>query len=224
MSTNATLQPELELARARGARLVAGVDEVGRGALAGPVTVGVAVIDLDALSTQTLDDGVWPVLDGVRDSKLLSPTARNRWHPMICEHTTQWSVQHQSPEQIDAEGITASLGAAGRAGLQAVEHALGRDLDLVILDGVHDWLTAGASPRVHTMAKADEKSLTVACASVLAKVERDSLMTELAAAHPAYAWDSNKGYGSAVHREAIRTGGATLHHRRSWNLGLDPLF
>ena len=223
MSTNATLQPELELARAHGVRLIAGVDEVGRGALAGPVTVGVAVIDLDALSGQALDDGVWPVLDGVRDSKLLSPTARTRWHPAICEHTTQWSVQHRSPEQIDAEGITASLGAAGRAGLQAVEAAMGRELDLVILDGVHDWLTAGASPRVHTMAKADEKCLTVACASVLAKVERDSLMTDLAAEHPDYAWDSNKGYGSAVHREAIRAGGATLHHRRSWNLGLDAL-
>src|SRR5699024_12500352 len=122
-----------------------------------------------------------------------------RGRPLRCAHPAGGSVRPRPPEQIDAEGVPASLGAAGRAGLQAVEHALGRDLDLVILDGVHDWLTAGASPRVHTMAKADEKSLTVACASVLAKVERDSLMTELAAAHPAYAWDSNKGYGPAAH-------------------------
>lgn len=219
----ATLLPELELARSRGARLIAGVDEVGRGALAGPVTVGVVVIDLDRVAAETLTGGVWPALDGVRDSKLLTPKARARWQPTICDHASGWSVQHRSPEQIDAEGITASLGEAGRAGLRAVEADLGRELDLVILDGIHDWLTGGRSSRVCTMAKADLKSLTVACASVLAKVERDALMVELAAQHPDYGWDSNKGYGSHSHRDAIRLSGATRYHRRSWNLGLDAL-
>lgn len=223
MTSSATLLPELELSSSRGARLIAGVDEVGRGALAGPVTVGVVVIDLDAIGADTLDGPVWPALDGVRDSKLLSAAARTRWEPTICDHASAWSVQHRSPEHIDAEGLTAALGRAGRAGLQEVEAALGRELDLVILDGVHDWLTQGSSERVCTMPKADMKSLSVACASVLAKVARDSLMTQLATEHPAYRWESNKGYGSAVHREAIRVSGATRHHRRSWNLGLQPL-
>ena len=223
MRTSATLLPELELARRHGARLIAGVDEVGRGALAGPVTVAVVVIDLDAIGAEQLDGGVWPALDGVRDSKLRSTGSRVRWHPTICSQATAWSVQHRSPEQIDAQGITAALGQAGRAGLQAVEASMDRQLDLVILDGVHDWLSEGSSSRVTTMAKADMTSLSVACASVLAKVERDALMVELSADYPDYCWESNKGYGSVVHRDAIRASGATKYHRRSWNLGLDRL-
>lgn len=225
-ATHATLLPELALAAETGARLIAGVDEVGRGALAGPVTVGVAVIDLGALADQILPDtGVWPVLEGVRDSKLLSAAARHRWRPLVEQHMTAYSVQHSTPAEIDDAGITAALGAAGRAGLKAVQEQLradsGAEIDLVLLDGVHDWLHAGVP--VRTMAKADTLALSVACASVLAKVERDALMVELAAEHPEFGWDSNKGYGSASHREALRAVGATPHHRQSWNLGMNTL-
>ncbi|NLS10081.1 ribonuclease HII [Nesterenkonia sp. MY13] len=218
-ATPATLLPELALARETGARLIAGVDEVGRGALAGPVSIGVVVVDLDALPEEVKPAGVWTKLDGVRDSKLLTPAARTRWHPQICEHASAFSVQHSGPETIDAEGLTRAMSAAGRAGLTEVERQLGRELDMVILDGIHDWITGGASPRVRTMAKADTRALSVACASVLAKVERDELMTELDSEYPQFGWASNKGYGSAAHREAIRLGGPSVHHRRSWNLG-----
>lgn len=221
MTAPATLRPELHLLRQCGARLIAGVDEVGRGALAGPVTVGVAVIDLSALDESVTASAVWPELDGVKDSKLLSAGARQRWEPVIREHVTAASVQHQSPDQIDARGITAALGEAGRAGLRAVEADMGREVDAVILDGIHDWLTHGTASRVHTMAKADTLSLSVACASVLAKVTRDAHMTMLAEAYPDYGWHKNKGYGAAVHREALRSVGVTPHHRRSWNLGVE---
>ncbi|WP_300343067.1 ribonuclease HII [Nesterenkonia sp.] len=220
MTTSATLLPELKLAAQTGARFIAGVDEVGRGALAGPVTVGVVVMDLQALPASVRSAGCWEALDGVRDSKLLTAAARTQWHPRICEHAAAFSVQHRSAEAIDAAGLTAALSAAGRAGLREVEAQLSRPVDLVLLDGVHDWLTAGGSARVHTLAKADTLSLTVACASVLAKVERDELMRQLATEHPDYAWDSNKGYGSPAHREAIRAHGPTSYHRRSWNLGV----
>lgn len=222
----ATLLPEYELLETRGARLIAGVDEVGRGALAGPVSIGVVVIDLAQLPDEVFAadvGGVWAPLDGVRDSKLLTPAARRKWQPIISRHVAAYSVQHQGPEVIDAHGLTAAMNRAGRAGLDAVEAQLGRAVDAVILDGVHDWLAGGASERVITMPKADMRSLTVACASVLAKVERDGLMTQLGAEQPGYGWESNKGYGSSVHREAIRVQGPSRYHRRTWNLGLNPL-
>jgi ribonuclease HII len=222
-TVNATLLPELQLAAQTGSRYIAGIDEVGRGALAGPVTVGVVVIDLHMLppAVKSSGTGVWQPLDGVRDSKLLSAAARKQWQPSICEHAEAYSVQHSTPQTIDAAGLSAALGAAGRAALSAVHEQLSRTVDHVILDGVHDWLHAEVP--VRTMPKADTQALSVACASVLAKVKRDSLMTELAEQHPAFGWDSNKGYGSAAHRAAIRAQGPTEHHRRSWNLGLEPL-
>ncbi|MCH8571301.1 ribonuclease HII [Nesterenkonia sp. AY15] len=222
MPENATLLPELGIAAGRDVRYIAGIDEVGRGALAGPVSIGVVVFDLQApVFAQTpTTSGICTQLDGVRDSKLLSAKARQRWHPHICEHAAAYSVQHRAPREIDALGINGALRAAGLAGLNAVEVKLGRPLDAVILDGSHDWLTHGASPRVQTMVKADIKALTVACASVLAKLERDRLMEELAAEHPGYGWDSNRGYGSQGHRNALLELGATAQHRLSWNLGV----
>lgn len=221
MPRNATLLPEFALA-AQGPRLIAGIDEVGRGALAGPVTIGVTVLDLAAPQLNEIcpETGIFPALDGVRDSKLLTRAARTRWAPVIRETVTAHSVQHSSSEDIDARGITAALREAGLAGLNAVEHQLGRPLDAVILDGSHDWLTRGTSPRVHAMVKADTLSLCTAAASVLAKVERDALMHQLHGEFPDYGWDTNCGYGSRAHQAALRSAGATRHHRMSWNLGV----
>lgn len=220
---NATLLPELALAEQTGSRYIAGVDEVGRGALAGPVTVGIVLIDLHTLPQEVhaSGTGVWQALDGVRDSKLLTAPARKRWKPSICQHAKAFSVQHSTPQTIDAAGLTSAMGAAGRAALASIHEELGHPVDHIILDGIHDWIQADVP--VITMAKADTTSLSVACASVLAKVERDSLMTELAGDHPEFGWDSNKGYGSAAHRAAILSHGATQHHRTSWNLGTDTL-
>lgn len=213
-------KPSLRVERALqrdGYRLLAGMDEVGRGALAGPVSVGVVVIDETCRSAP----------QGVRDSKLLQPHIREAMVPRIRRWALAYAVGHAQPEEIDAIGIIAALRLAGRRALAALDVVP----DLVILDGNHDWLTAPdevgllafASDEVHTppvttMIKADMKCSSVASASVLAKVERDGLMVGHSGEHPAYAWDLNKGYSAPEHLEALRLHGPTELHRRSWRL------
>ena len=210
---------------ANGARLVAGMDEVGRGALAGPVSVGVVVVDA---ATRTAPKGV-------ADSKLLTPAARDALVPQLQRWPIAWAVGHAGPAEIDAHGIVAALRLAGRRALSQVRRVCG-DVDVVILDGSHDWLSrpamdlfdvadevdvAGApdvDPAVRTLVKADLTCASVAAASVLAKVERDMLLTRLARQYPVYAWEQNKGYSAPAHLEALRRHGTTPQHRRSWNL------
>jgi len=193
------------------------MDEVGRGALAGPVSVGVVVIDQACRSAP----------QGVRDSKLLQPHAREVMVPRIRRWAFAHAVGHASPAEIDEIGIIAALRLAGRRALATLNVVP----DLVILDGNHDWLTApdevgllafssgeASTPPVTTMVKADLTCSSVASASVLAKVERDRIMVDLAPQHTAYRWELNKGYAAPEHLEALRTLGPTVLHRRSWRL------
>lgn len=218
--------PSLRVERALqrdGYRVLAGMDEVGRGALAGPVSVGVVVIDESSRSAPS----------GVRDSKLLTPAAREGLVPRIERWSVARAVGHASADEIDEIGIIAALRLAG---MRALAH-LPLTPDLVILDGNHDWLTAPeqaglfafldagpATPPVTTLVKADLRCSSVAAASVLAKVTRDRIMTGYAADHPAYGWAVNKGYAAPEHREALRRLGPSPLHRRSWRLlGEDPV-
>lgn len=208
---------------------IAGMDEVGRGALAGPVAVGAAVVD----------GRVAQAPYEVRDSKLLRPAVREALVPQIREWARGSAVGMASPEEIDAVGIVGALRLAGLRALAALDD--GARPDLILLDGSHDWLSApielldmtpaasasaSASPTwdgpVRTVVKGDMTCASIAAASVLAKVERDALMAVLDAEHPVYGWARNKGYGAAVHRAALKELGATDQHRRSWNLGLPP--
>lgn len=216
-SKKPSLRVERQLQRS-GHRLLAGMDEVGRGALAGPVSVGVVVIDESVRSA--------PV--GVKDSKLLTERARTGLVPRIRRWAVAHSVGHAGPDEIDEVGIMAALRLAGIRALDG----LGLVPDLVILDGNHDWLTAPgdvgllafagesgpATPPVTTMVKADLKCSSVAAASVLAKVERDQLMVQLGAEHPAYGWELNKGYSAPEHMDALGRLGPCELHRRSWRL------
>ncbi len=206
------LRHERALLRA-GASFVVGMDEVCRGALAGPVSVGAVAVDL---TTRTCPRGV-------ADSKLLTPAARTRLLPALGRWGLARAVGHASPQEIDEIGILAALRLAGRRALAA----LGVPVDLVLLDGSHDWLTPPAdlfsvdetwTTAVRTRVKADQRCASVAAASVLAKCERDALMTELAEQHPAYGWAENKGYAAPEHVAALRRLGATELHRRSWRL------
>jgi ribonuclease HII len=210
-----TLRRERELLRS-GARRVAGVDEVGRGAIAGPVTVGVSVVDLQTPTAPT----------GLRDSKLLSAEQRNRLEPRIRSWARSTGVGHASAEEIDRHGIIAALRLAA---LRALAEC--GDVDVAILDGNHDWLTAPQSglfgeppwptvavPRVLTAVKADQRCSSVAAASVAAKVARDRLMVGLDNECPGYGWTGNKGYSTADHSAALRSLGASAFHRRSWRL------
>lgn len=203
---------------ASGSSVVCGVDEVGRGALGGPVSVGMVVVDASVRRSLT----------GVRDSKLLTPAAREALVPRIRHWAVAWSVGHASAAEIDALGI---IGALRRAGLRALA-ALPVQPDAVLLDGKHDWLTPPRQdslfedpvdvpiPPVTMRVKADLTCASVAAASVLAKVERDALMAQLGALHPPYGWSGNKGYASPDHLAALRHHGPCEQHRRTWRLPL----
>lgn len=221
-----SLRVERSLLR-EGHAVVAAVDEVGRGALAGPVSVGVVLVDA-ALGTGP---------QGVRDSKLLSPAARAALVPRIRRWAPAHAVGHADSCEVDDVGILGALRRAANRALASLAAAGWPAPDLVLLDGSHDWFTppetvgllglleevdggyAGpALPPVRTLVKADMRCSSVAAASVLAKVERDTRMVALAAEHPAYGWELNKGYSAPEHAEALRRLGPTPYHRRSWRL------
>jgi ribonuclease HII len=213
-SSKPNLRVERSLQR-DGYRLIAGMDEVGRGALAGPVSVGVVVIDEH---TRT-------VPQGVKDSKLLSPMARERMVPAVRRWATDFAVGHASAAEIDAVGIMIALRLAGTRALERLRVIP----DLVVLDGNHDWLTdpkrdgllalvadGPRTPPVTTLIKADMKCSSVAAASVLAKVERDGMLVEFHEDFPQYNWAGNKGYSAPDHLAALDEHGPCELHRRSW--------
>lgn len=219
MTSRTTLRVERQLRR-DGAGVVCGVDEVGRGALGGPVTVGMVAVDVTVARSLT----------GVRDSKLLTPRARQDLVPRIRRWALACAVGHATAAEVDEVGI---IGALRRAGLRAWVQ-LPVTPDAILLDGSHDWLTPPAQgsllddhadeappvtlPAVTTRVKADLTCTTVAAASVLAKVERDAIMSDLAVAHPEYGWEHNKGYASPDHLAALGSRGPCVEHRRSWRL------
>jgi ribonuclease HII len=211
-----TLRVERSLLR-EGHRWLASVDEVGRGALAGPASVGVVMVDAAVRAA--------PV--GVRDSKLLTPAARKALVPRIRRWAPSSAVGHAGPDEVDQVGILGALRLAARRALAQLPVAP----DLVLLDGSHDWLTdptaqgllalaedVGPSWPVRTLVKADLTCSSVAAASVLAKVERDAIMTALHRREPRYGWADNKGYASAGHVDALASHGPCAQHRRSWRL------
>ncbi len=200
-----------------GHKVLAGMDEVGRGALAGPVSVGVVVIDETCRSAPT----------GVKDSKLLSPLVREQLVPRIRRWACAHAVGHASPQEIDDLGIIGALRLAGTRALGQL-HVIPQ---LVILDGNHDWLTdpvrtgllalaepGQMTPPVRTIIKGDMTCSSVAAASVLAKVERDAIMRRLDREVARYQWAANKGYSAPEHFAALDEHGPCDHHRRSWNL------
>ena len=202
--------PTLDVERqlfAAGARIIVGIDEVGRGAIAGPVTIGAVAID--AYRT------TFP--DGLADSKLLTPKRREAMDPQVREWALAHATGSATAAEIDRIGIVSALGLATSRALSS----LGIAPDVLIIDGNTPFLVEEpAGPRIMMRIKADQDCASVAAASVIAKVERDALMTRLHAEHPEYGWDGNKGYGAAVHTGAIRTHGVTRYHRTSWNLGV----
>jgi len=214
------VDPTLDLERSlikQGATLVIGCDEVGRGAIAGPVAVGVA-----AATSAVLAEGLIPA--GLRDSKLLSEKRRE----VIAPAAAGWlphAVGTASSDEVVALGIVAALGLAGYRALGHL-HRAGVSLigGVVLLDGNHDWLTralpAGSGVQVVTRVKADRDCAVVAAASVIAKVDRDGRMRDAHDRAPEYGWDRNKGYGSAGHAAALRVYGPHPLHRRSWLSGI----
>lgn len=209
-----------------GASVVAGIDEVGRGALAGPVSVGVVAV------SRCVE---WP--EGLADSKELPVIKREMIADALAGFGVARAVGHASPAEIDARGIVGALRLAGLRALASIA-SVGVIPDAILLDGRHDWLTAPAvdlfsassgegetadepapaSAPVTMVVKGDGLCASIAAASVLAKVERDAIMRAAHAEYPHYGWEGNKGYGAAEHLEAIRAWGPSSMHRVSWKL------
>jgi ribonuclease HII len=183
-----------------GDRVVCGIDEVGRGSWAGPVTVA-AVVAPDQH------------LRGVRDSKLLTPEERTACAARIRAWALAIGVGHASHRECDELGMTIALRRAAERALGQLE-AHGVVPDRIVLDGNHDYL--GRGERVRTIVKGDVTVLSVAAASVVAKVTRDALMAAEAEHFPAYGFESNRGYPAPLHRCALAAYGPSAIHRRSW--------
>ena len=198
--------------------VVAGLDEVGRGAWAGPVSVGVVVFPRHL-----------PPPQGLRDSKMLTEERRETLYPLITGWCTEWSVAHAGPDECDRLGMTVALRLAARralGGLRRPPHA-------VLMDGAFDYVSdpsdtaqlPGTSelpalpeepPQVRTVVRGDAHCVSIAAASIVAKVTRDRMMRTMSSSFPAFDFDRNKGYPSPVHRTALAGFGLTSVHRRSW--------
>ena len=209
---------------ARG-EVVVGVDEVGRGALAGPLTVGAVVVSSPDEPPQ-----------GLTDSKLLSHAQREALEMPIREWAVAWSLGSVSALEIDEWGLRLALAVAATRALDG----LSVRPTFALLDGSFNLLrapldvafAAAAPPALtyanlahQTVVKGDSKCASIAAASVLAKLPRDRIMIDLGQEFVVFDWAHNKGYGAPGHLEALRRHGPTDHHRRSWNLpsweGLD---
>ncbi len=180
-----------------GARIVAGVDEVGRGPLAGPVTAAAVVLDAACIP------------EGLNDSKQLTHARRLALHPVIAA-CAEVSIAHVSVEEIDTLNIL-------RASHLAMERAvagLPRRPCVALIDG--NMIPRGLCVPGRAIVRGDALSLSIAAASIMAKICRDLLMRDLAQHYPGYGWETNVGYPSRSHREALQNLGVTPHHRRSF--------
>lgn len=184
-------------AQQRGFLRVAGVDEVGRGPLAGPVVAAAAVLDPENIP------------DGLNDSKKLSAKRRDALYEELLE-VADVSIASASVEEIDEYNIL-------RASHIAMERAvagLTSPADYLLIDGT--MIPRGMNLPSATLVKGDGRSLSIAAASIVAKVWRDRLMVDLAQQHPGYGWDRNAGYPTKEHKAGLKSHGVTPHHRRSF--------
>ena len=182
---------------ARGSSIVVGIDEVGRGSWAGPLTIGAAVVPQDRRVYK------------IRDSKMLSEAERESLFDRIADWCVGWAVGHATEFECDSLGMSAAQRLAATRALAA----LGRPVDHVLLDGNWDFVGGG---NVSLIVKGDATSLSIAAASILAKVTRDRIMREKATHYPGYDFDRNKGYPCPRHMAALQAWGPTAIHRRSW--------
>lgn len=182
-----------------GYEVIVGVDEVGRGAWAGPLAIGAAILPVDRR------------VNGVRDSKLLSERERERLFDRLTSWCTAWGVGLVSQVECDELGMSAAQRLAAR---RAIEQ-LGQTPDAAVVDGTWDFVSPHV-PHVERRVKADARCLSVAVASILAKVVRDREMREQAEHYPHWSFDTNKGYPCPVHKAALQGYGPSAIHRRTW--------
>ncbi len=180
---------------------VCGIDEVGRGSFAGPVVVGAVIFPKDI-----------NLIEGVKDSKLLKPRNREKLAEEIKKHALSYAVAEISVSVINKVGI----GKATQIGFRKVIKLLDKTPDFVLMDAF--YIKHYKRKRQKAIIKGDQKSFSIAAASIIAKVYRDKLMKKLHKNYPEYKWSKNKGYGTKDHQEAIKNHGLTRLHRKSFNL------
>lgn len=193
--------PDFELekaARAEGFKWVCGVDEAGRGPLAGPVCAAAVILPDDC------------DIDGLNDSKKLSEAKREKLYNVIIEKALAYSVCYGTLEEIEEYNILEATYLAMNRAIDSLEIKP----DLALIDG--NRTPKGASVLCKTVVKGDSKSFSIAAASILAKVTRDRLMLEYAEKYPEYHFEKHKGYGTKVHYEAIKEHGVCEIHRLSF--------
>ena len=201
----------------QGYSFVAGLDEAGRGCLAGPVVAAAVILPLKEDTTE-----IEALLNGVNDSKKLAAGARDRLFDVIMQHAVSVGVGIGSVELIDERNILQATKYAMRQALSQLApppHAL--LLDALLLPDI--------SLPQRSIIKGDARCLSIAAASIIAKVTRDRLMLQLHETYPHYGFDQHKGYGTPSHLAALRSHGACPHHRRSFSpvselFGLFPEF
>ncbi|NDJ53173.1 MAG: ribonuclease HII [Chloroflexi bacterium] len=192
---------------AEGYVLIAGVDEVGRGAFAGPVSAGAVVLPLDRESL--VED-----LAGVRDSKACTALQRQRLEPVIQEVAIAWAVADASATEIDQYGIVSAARIAMMRAIEGLRPQLAGWPEALLIDGHYMALPLLGMIPQKAMKKGDQRSLSISAASILAKVHRDRLMVELAEQYPDYGFEFNKGYGTKHHRNQLNALGPCSAHRR----------
>ena len=191
------MRENLDLKLWRSSTLFCGVDEVGRGALAGPVVAAAVILPPHS------------EIDGVDDSKKLTSLRRERLEPEIKRRSLAWTVSSVGLRFIEQHNIA---NAAFHAMRQAVRRLRIRP-EFVLADG---WAIPGIGLPCQGIIAGDSKSLSIACASIIAKVWRDRLMTRLSGRYPGYGLDQHKGYGTAAHLRALKELGASPIHRRTF--------
>ena len=184
-------------ARAAGATRIAGVDEVGRGPLAGPVTAAAVILDPARIP------------EGLNDSKQVSAKRRIALAAML-QDCAIVSVGHASVAEIEQHNILR----ASHFAMQRAIAGLTEIPDLVLIDG--SMVPRGLNIAAQPVVKGDTRSLSIAAASIVAKIARDQIMVDLAQQHPGYGWETNMGYGSKSHISALQNLGVTPHHRRTF--------
>jgi ribonuclease HII len=185
--------------RAAGHEVIVGVDEVGRGAWAGPLMVGAAILPVDKR------------VNGVRDSKMLTEAGRELLFDRVASWCLAWAVGAASQEECDGLGMAAAQRLAARRAIEG----LAVQPDAAVVDGNWDFVRPHV-PFVERRIKADATCLSVAAASILAKVTRDRVMRAQADHYPHWSFDSNKGYPCPVHKAALLGYGPSAIHRRTW--------
>ncbi|NMB58952.1 MAG: ribonuclease HII [Chloroflexi bacterium] len=185
-----------------GKNFIAGIDEAGRGAWAGPVSAAAVILPLD-------QEGLSTILGGVRDSKQMSPGQREKWAEIITINAVAAAIGWAEFDEIDKLGIVPATRLAMKRAVTGLNHSI----DHLLIDAVK--LPDVDIPQT-SLIKGDSRSLSIAAASVLAKVSRDRLMKLLEKEYPGYGFDRHKGYGTAAHQKALKSLGVSTIHRRSY--------